>query len=127
MNYKIGDAIRKKIEEKGMTFVSFADKFGISDRNLQYVFKRDDISMQQITRASQILDYDFVNEYLEALKSAGKGHWIAKEPEVDYGLKPAGISTSLTIVGNADNYYKNFPDLLKTLIEETKKHGFILL
>ncbi|KAA8483730.1 hypothetical protein BDE36_1808 [Arcticibacter tournemirensis] len=124
MDYVIGDAIRRKIEEKGMTFVAFADKFGITDRNLQYFFKRNDISLQQITRASEILDYDFVKEYLAALKEDGKGRWIAEEPAPEYASKQKGITTSFTIVGNQDDYYKNFPDLLRTLISEASKLGF---
>lgn len=124
MNYAIGDAIRKKIEEKGMTFVAFAEKFGITDRNLQYFFKRDDISLQQITRASQVLEYDFVKEYLDALKKEGKGGWIFEEDKPEYGKIQSGISTSITIVSNPDNYYKNFPDLLKAFIAEASKLGF---
>ena len=120
----IGDSIRKKIEEKGMTFVAFSDKFGITDRNLQYVFKRNDLSMQQITRASEILNYDFVREYLDALMKEGKGNWITQEPQVKYGKLGPGISTSLTIVAHADNYYKNFPDFLRIVLSEAAKLGF---
>ncbi len=124
MDYEIGSAIRKKIEEKGMTFVAFSEKFGISDRNLQHFFKKSDISLQQITRASEILDYDFVSEYLKALKKIGKGKWVAEEPPIDYTRNQVGISASLTIVATPDNYYKNFTELLKSMIIEANRLGF---
>lgn len=126
MDYAIGDAIRSKIEEKGMTFVAFADRFGITSRNLQYFFKRNDITLQQITRASEILEYDFVKEYLNALKKEGKGEWIVEEEPENYQLQQKGITTSISLVANPDNYYKNFPDLLRTLIGEASRLGFTI-
>lgn len=126
MNYVIGEAIRKKIQEKGMTFVSFADRFGITDRNLQHFFKKSDISLQQITRASQILDYDFVKEYFLELKKDGKQLLTLEEPAQEYQTKEEHISTCLTIVGSPVNFYSNFSELLKLIISEAKKKGFTL-
>lgn len=126
MNYVIGEAIRKKIQEKGMTFVSFADRFGITDRNLQHFFKKSDISLQQITRASQILDHDFVTEYFNELKKEGKVQLFVEESQAEYQKAVEGITTSLTLIGQPSDYYNNFSDLLKLIMMEAKKRGFSL-
>lgn len=127
MNYAFGEAIRKKIEEKGMTFVAFADRFGVTDRNLQYLFKKKDLSIQQIVRASQILEYDFMSDYLRSLQDDGKLNFKAEEPVQEYAKESKGFTMSFSLSGPQENYYKYFPDLLKIIVTEAKKKGFSIL
>lgn len=126
MNYIIGDSIRKKIQEKGITFVAFAEKFGVTDRNLQHVFKKNDLSLQQITRASEILEYDFVSEYFNELKRDGKAKFILTEGEAQTPMQDNSITTSLSIAGSVENYYKKFPLLIEFISEKSKELGFRL-
>ncbi|WP_285055190.1 hypothetical protein [Pedobacter ginsengisoli] len=125
MDYVIGDAIRKKVEEKGMTFVSFADKFGITDRNLQYVFKKSDLSIQQVVRASEILEYDFLTEYLMHKKSKFRfQNFIPQQNDRDSRGKSERITMTFNISGAIETYSEKFPELLKNVSMEAKKLGF---
>lgn len=130
MNYNLGEEIRKKIVEKGTTFKAFADKFGISDRNLQYVFKKADLPISQIIRASEILDYDFLADYLANRKPKyNKVENIdseMNEPKPTYTTKSNKISINLTIAGDTLAIEK-FPMMLKKLREDVKEFGFIML
>ena len=127
MNYVIGDAIRKKIEEKGITFVSFAEKFGLTDRNLQYVFKKADLPISQIIRASEILDYDFLNDYTAHRKPKYKpAHNVSNSVEDgqgEYNSNNKKISINLTLTAEV-NSYDEFPSLLKKIREDAFEFGF---
>jgi hypothetical protein len=128
MDYVIGDAIRKKIEEKGMTFVAFSDKFGVTDRNLQYLFKKSDLTLQQVVRASEILEYDFMTEYLRNKKPKYKSHQsnpVVEEERTTY--KSEKITMSLQVAGDISNYSTNFPDFIKSISREAEKFGFQVL
>lgn len=128
MDYVIGDAIRKKIEEKGMTFVAFSDKFGVTDRNLQYLFKKSDLTLQQVVRASEILEYDFMTEYLKNKKPKYKSSSISpvlEEERMTY--KSEKITMSLQLAGDITNYTTNFPDFIKSISREAEKFGFQVL
>nr|WP_199082920.1 hypothetical protein [Pedobacter sp. ASV19] len=128
MDYIIGDAIRKKIEEKGMTFVSFADKFGITDRNLQYLFKKSDLTLQQVVRASEILSFDFVTEYLKNKKSKFDFQNIEhSERPPKTKVKSENVTMSINLSAEITTYAKNFPEFLKNLSMEASKFGFTLL
>ena len=128
MDYVIGDAIRKKIEEKGMTFVAFSDKFGITDRNLQYLFKKSDLTLQQVVRASEILEYDFLTDYLKNKKPRYKTNNISPIVEEDREhYKQNRITTSLQVAGDINTYANNFPDFLKSISTEAEKFGFKFL
>ena len=124
MIYVIGEAIRNKILEKGMTFVAFADKFGLSDRNLQYVFKKEDLPISQILRASELLEYDFLTDYVKAKKPKYLGKNILSENDEKSSVgKQKKISINLTISGGI-NSYDNFPKFLKIIKEEANGLGF---
>jgi len=133
MNYVIGDAIRKKIVEKGMTFVSFADKFGVSDRNLQHVFKKNDLPITQIVRASEILEYDFLYDYVKSRNPKYKVHDSDiredKGSVSNYNVIPDDFTTmtfSLKIAGT-ETHFDKFPELLHKTRKIAEELGFKLV
>ncbi len=127
MIYEIGARIRKKIEEKGINLVFFANEFGMTPRNLQHFFKKTDITLQQAALASKILNYDFLSEYLEHLKDVGKADgWALEEPGVKYKKVKRQVTTTINISADIDVYYENFADLLKEINKTAKALGFDL-
>ncbi len=131
MDFVIGKEIRKKIEEKGITFVAFADKFGVTDRNLQYLFSKADLPISQIIRASEILDYDFVNDYLKAkkpkyLKEISNNN--SKEPVENYIIKNNLIKMNFSIgIAGSMQSFEKFPELLQKTKIHAEELGFILI
>jgi len=133
MEYVIGKAIRSRIVEKGMTFKSFSDKFGISDRNLQHIFQKTDLPITQIVRASEILDYDFIADYIKAKKPKYKilvpEEKGVNEPNGFYKSIPNDFTTmmfSLTIAGTQSQFEK-FPELLQKTRKDAEDLGFKLV
>lgn len=130
MDFVIGKQIRKKIEDKGMTFVAFADKFGVTDRNLQYLFSKSDLPISQIVRAGEILQHDFVTEYLRSknpkYKIATGINRVEESGEV-YGIDEEKnmpkLSYEFAIPESAYGNIKAFQDDILKLAE---KHGMII-
>lgn len=123
MEYVIGYAIRKKIEEKGITFVAFADKFGLTDRNLQYMFKKSDLPISQIIRASEILDYDFLSEYTNNRKPKYKRAPFFGQTDIEQRVDSKKISINLTLTAEEKSFLE-FAPLLKKIREEAASFGF---
>lgn len=76
----IGDRIKKRIEDKGMTVSDFANKIGMRRESLYKVFEKDDLNTSVIKKASLILDtpISYFFEQPDANKS------IASEPIFEY-------------------------------------------
>lgn len=130
MDFVIGREIRKKIEDKGMTFVAFADKFGVTDRNLQYLFSKADLPISQIVRAGEILQYDFVSDYL---KSKNTKYQVTErlsrldEPEDFYQRKSEGNMPKLTYeFAIPETAYGNIKAFQDDILKVAEKHGMII-
>lgn len=65
-NKGIGNKIKEILLEKGITQTYFADKLGMSRRNLDRFFSKNDISINQLRKASEVLDYDFISEFMDS-------------------------------------------------------------
>jgi transcriptional regulator with XRE-family HTH domain len=104
MDYLLGEEMRKIILLKGMTFKTFADRLGISDRNLQNFIKRNDFLTEQLKRASKILEHKFIDYYL-ANPTGGK-----KLLNVEVDEKPKDyISMSFTVtIAGFSSTLRNF-------------------
>jgi transcriptional regulator with XRE-family HTH domain len=60
----IGEIIRKKIEERGSSFASFAKSIGIQRQNLEKtVFGKKSIDTDMLSEISEKLDFDFFQYY----------------------------------------------------------------
>ena len=123
MDYHLGEEIRKVILQHGMTFKTFADRFGMTDRNLQNFFKRNDFSIDQLKRASEILEHNFINEYLSHVKGGDKLLNISTESKPkDY----INLSFTVTISG-LQSQFEKFPELLKSTRLKAESLGFKVL
>lgn len=59
INIKIGDAIRAKLEEKGMTVVSLANSLKCSRAYVYRILSKSSIDTETLSRISKALNYDF--------------------------------------------------------------------
>ena len=59
----IGDIIKKKVEEKGMTIMDFADALHCSRNNVYSIFSRKTIDFQLLLKIAEILGWDLLAEY----------------------------------------------------------------
>lgn len=131
MDFVIGKEIRKKIEEKGITFVAFSDKFGVTDRNLQYLFSKADLPISQIVRASEILDYDFISDYLKAKKPKflkNENQSSLNEDGASHGLNKdlTKINFSMGLAGTSKSFEK-FHELLQKTKAIAEDLGFKII
>lgn len=62
---QIGQEIKKKLEERGMTIVSFARQLSFSRTNVYKIFEKESIDSKLLLRICRVLDYDFFMLYSE--------------------------------------------------------------
>ena len=55
----IGEAIKQKVEEIGMSVIEFADAICCTERNVYHIFKRKSIHTKQLFKISKVLKFDF--------------------------------------------------------------------
>lgn len=133
MSFSIGEEIKKKIEEKGITNVAFAEKMGIGERNLYHFFKKNEIPLDQLIDASNVLDFDFINLYLKnsnkKLKPSSPSLLGVAEDGSEYRTAPTKkheISLTVNIFGELSQISHAFPELLKVIDKEAKARGLHL-
>jgi predicted transcriptional regulator len=59
----MGQIIRPRLKERGMTVAEFSRRISCSSQNVYDIFKRDDINLKQALRIQHLLDFDFINKY----------------------------------------------------------------
>lgn len=126
MNLPIGQKIKEVLRKSGITQVYFADQIGMSRRNLERFFERDDISINQLIKASEILNYDFVEDFLNNSKYQKKGS-TSLNISNDSRKSINEISIQLHIKGEISLISKNFPELLNILKKEAERRGLSIV
>ncbi|WP_169305719.1 helix-turn-helix domain-containing protein [Sphingobacterium alkalisoli] len=128
MKFVIGEKIKEKVEEKGVTQKAFASAIGMTTRNLERFFERSDISINQLVKASEFLNYDFVSLYLENTANGKNIPFLAKENSQQYKpeIRSSDISIQINIAGDVQLISKHFPDLLSKLKKEAEERGLHL-
>lgn len=135
MEFVIGEKIKQKVEEKGITFKAFAGVIGMTPRNLDRFFERKDITINQLVKASEFLDFDFVNLYLKNTKNKSEqGSVFNGHKEVNgsgqkfpiNGEKKYEISLQLSITGAFEQVQLGFIDFLDVMKIEAEKRGLSL-
>jgi transcriptional regulator with XRE-family HTH domain len=125
MSLLIGEKIKSKIQEKGWTTARFAKEANMSYRNAMHLFKRDDISVDQLMQISKVLQYDFMKEFsYSGIGSDGSS--LLSEPEVPYPIVPKDFTTmiiSLT-VGGSQNTFEKLPELVRKFRKQATDLGF---
>lgn len=59
----IGKKIREKLDEQGRSIKWFSDKLGCCRDNIYKIFQRKYIDTGLLFKISQVLDYDFFEDY----------------------------------------------------------------
>jgi transcriptional regulator with XRE-family HTH domain len=57
-----GQAIKRKLEERGMSVAEFARRIYCTRENVYNIFERPSLSTDLLKKASQALDFDFLHE-----------------------------------------------------------------
>jgi transcriptional regulator with XRE-family HTH domain len=121
MQIHIGQKIQEVYREKGWTLEHFAKKINMTTRNAQYIFKRKDISIEQLRAISEAMEYDFVKLFLldntKFSVEDPKGNY--KDPAAEF----MSMNISFKISGNQENY-KKLPDLIKRIKNTAEQLGF---
>lgn len=66
MEVHIGREIEKRFHESGMKLMEFARRLNTGKRNVYSIFERKEISVSQLKKIGNILQYDFFQLYTEA-------------------------------------------------------------
>src|SRR5690554_2500059 len=127
MNFSIGEEIKKRVKEKGITNVAFAEKMNIDERNLYHFFKKKDIPLDQLVEASYILDFDFIKHYLLHATNKEKlfpDYLQESTPEYIKNEKVKNeISFSVKIFGELEKIQHEFPSFLSAIKKEAEMRG----
>lgn len=67
MALHIGQLIRQKMEERGMTVASLSRKYGCSRVNMYKIFDKPTIDTGMLLRFSLLLNFDFFQYYRQEL------------------------------------------------------------
>lgn len=65
LNVHIGEEIKKRIKEKGITIVWFSSQLSCTRANVYKIFEKKSLDTDLLLRISVILDYDFFELYSE--------------------------------------------------------------
>ena len=130
MSFSIGEEIKKKVKERGITNVAFAEKMGIEERNLYHFFKKKDISLEQLLEASHILDHDFIKLYIKNLEKKDKKYsqYVSELTPVypSPNAPDNQISFSVKIFGEFEKIQHAFPDFIAVMQREAETRGLHL-
>lgn len=65
MEVNIGEIIKAKVKENGMTYTEFTDRLEMKRSGVYSMFERSNIDTNLLNRVCQILKYDFYQHFLE--------------------------------------------------------------
>lgn len=65
MKKSIGEIIREKVKESGMTVVDFADRIGKDRTNIYDMYKRKSFDTEDLQKIGEVLEYDFFEHFLQ--------------------------------------------------------------
>ncbi len=71
MAIHIGQLIRQKMEERGMTVSALSRNYGCSRVNMYKIFDKASIDTAMLLRFSLLLNYDFFQHYCNELSQRG--------------------------------------------------------
>lgn len=121
----IGELIRKKLAELGMTKSEFARRINTSPQNVYGILKRESIDTTLLHRISKVLDFDF----FMVIGKENPGFINEPEPDSNYPEKrsPSNLvqayENCLKEIENLrkeNQYLKEINDLLRERIGKTK-------
>lgn len=128
MSFVIGEEIRKKVRSKGLKNKAFAELMNIEERNLYHFFKKELLDIDQLLQASKVLNYDFVNLYIQNSKFSDYfGDSTTKNQQSntlpDLATSTNQISFSFTVKGSMESVQKEISSFLKSIQQEAESRG----
>ncbi|MDR0414877.1 MAG: helix-turn-helix domain-containing protein [Prevotellaceae bacterium] len=60
--FHIGEVIRQKVKERGLSVVDFADAIHCTRSHVYTIYSRKDMDVEQLVQISKVLDYDLISE-----------------------------------------------------------------
>jgi len=64
-NIHIGSIIKQKLMESSMTIKEFADRIHCERTSVYHIFKQRSIDTEKLRTISNVLGYDFINEFYQ--------------------------------------------------------------
>jgi transcriptional regulator with XRE-family HTH domain len=136
MDFIIGAEIKSVLKESRMKNAEFAEAMNMEERNLYHFFKKTELTLDQLLKASQVLDYDFVSLYLNNKRGLPKyrNYSLKEDQEIAPGAhessqdyeKKRQISFSVNILGEIDRLQKEFPAFLEEIQRAAEARGLRL-
>jgi hypothetical protein len=89
----IGELIKKRVDELGMTDAGFGRKINVSRQNAQNIYTRQSIDSEMLALISDVLELDFFSYYKTGKKQKFFDISISKKPKVviEFELNEAEI------------------------------------
>lgn len=137
MEFKLGDFVRKKVQEKGLSYKSVSDKIGMTPRGLDKMLNGNDMKMSQVIKLSDAVGFDFVGILHEKeiiSKKKSKDYSIidtipltANENENSYETKIIQeISFQLNVKGAFEKIQTELPAFMEIVRKEAESRGLHL-
>jgi plasmid maintenance system antidote protein VapI len=123
MKAHIGKILQEKLNEPGApSRKDFAGLLGISEKTIYNLFNEEsDLTLSQVVRASEILKYDLISEYLKAEDRL----WLLNEPETAF-KREKPITVEMKISAGYKTMGMHFADMLEAIKKEGDKYGFTI-
>lgn len=117
----IGKILQEKLNEEGRpSQKDFASLINVSSRTLYNVFNGiSELTMPQVVKASEILKFDLIGEYLKVNDKLD----LLEEPAGEYRANRKNVTVSLHFSGDM-KALDGFPNLIKEVNSIALKHGF---
>lgn len=136
MKESIGSVIKESVRKSGYTQEEFAKEMGMTLRNLANLLNKEHLPIDQIIRASKILNEDFIRPYTEWLyeKEPNIAKLYENEVHIPSLSKDVGceyqrkdeLSISLNIKGELEAIKDNLSDFLDVIKKEAEDRGLHL-
>lgn len=109
MKGHIGNLIKKKVKESGLSITNFAKAINCSRRNAYTIFERESIDTMLLTKIGEVLDYNFFQFFLPE-----ETQNILNEPRDIYN----SASHKMEELEKENSYLKEINELLKSKLKE---------
>ncbi|MBU0487184.1 MAG: hypothetical protein KKA07_00265 [Bacteroidetes bacterium] len=125
MRIHIGELIRQRLEETGISKAEFARQLNCSPQNIYSVFARKSIDTQLLMQISLVLGEDFFVHYNNALQQAdGKAfrESVAEEALRKLESEIRELNAENAALKKENSYLAEINQLLKTRSPKSHKH-----
>lgn len=95
MKVHIGQAIKSKIEERGMPMAEFARRINTAPRNAYDILDRESIKTDLLELIGDVLDFNFFSLY----SSDYDRLTVVREMEASYGMQMEVVSINVMLDG----------------------------